>query len=145
MNTQPGCVWTIVWKNGRRETITALSVTFYSNTALIERANVDPMYVSLVYIESISQERDSMSDSLRDTDQPETAREMSVLRSENARLSGAILWALGEVGHFMTQDEFTLAKKISYDARYWWRGELRARAFGHAGRQAYTPTRHLSR
>lgn len=49
------------------------------------------------------------------------------LKSENARLHAAIRWALGEEGEF-GEEPPPLAGK--YRRRYWWRGELRRRAFG---------------
>lgn len=49
------------------------------------------------------------------------------LRKESERLASAIKWALGEEGEFGEEPE-PLAGK--YRRRFWWRTELRQRAFG---------------
>lgn len=51
------------------------------------------------------------------------------LARENRRLREAILWALGENGEFAPEPE-PLAGR--WRRRYWWRTELRRRAFGSA-------------
>lgn len=54
-------------------------------------------------------------------------RQVRDLHHEVARLTGAIRWALGEEGEFGDEPP-PLAGR--YRMRFWWRSELRRRAFG---------------
>lgn len=58
----------------------------------------------------------------------DTARQIRKLKAENKRLTDAIRWALGEIGDFppITREQL----EMEPCPKYYWRTELRRRAFG---------------